>query len=65
MKVGDVVLAEEDNKRRGQWKTGIVEQLIVGQDNEARGATVRLITKGKPLALIKQSSKEVISVGNK
>ena len=51
VKVGDVVLVEEDNKKRGQWKMGVVEQLIVGQDKEVRGATVRLITKGKPVSL--------------
>ncbi len=50
-KVGDVVLVEEDNKKRGQWKTGVIKEVIVGQDKEVRGATVRLIGKGKPITL--------------
>ena len=29
-KVGDVVLVEEDNKKRGQWKTGVIKEVIVG-----------------------------------
>ena len=57
MKVSDVVLVEEGNKKRGRWKTGVVEQLIIGQDKEVRGATVRLMTKGKPVALIRSVRK--------
>ncbi len=46
-KVGDV----DDNKKRGQWKTGVIKEVVVGQDKEVRGVTVRLIGKGKPITL--------------
>ena len=51
------MLVDEDNKKRGQWKMGVVEQLIVGQDKEVRRAVVRLITKGKPVTLNKSVRK--------
>eukprot|EP00794_Sanderia_malayensis_P017130 gene17130-biopygen14746 len=39
--VGDVVLIHEDNVKRGLWKVGIIEKLIVGKDGVVRGAAVR------------------------
>ena len=45
---GDVVLIEEDKVKRGFWKIGRVEQLIIGKDGVVRGAKVRKLVKGKP-----------------
>ena len=30
---------------------GVVERLVTGRDNVVRGATVRVVTKGKPIRL--------------
>ena len=45
---GDVVLIFEENAKRGFWKTGIVQEIIVGKDGVVRGASVRKIGSGKP-----------------
>ena len=46
--VGDVVLIHDDCSR-SKWKTGIIEQLIVGNDKEVRGVKLRSRTNsGKP-----------------
>ena len=47
-KLGDVVLIQEDNVRRNQWKMGVIGDLIQGRDGQIRGARVRIISKGKP-----------------
>ena len=39
--VGDIVLIQEDNKKRGLWKIGRIERLISGKDGVVRGAVVR------------------------
>ena len=45
IRVNDVVTVFEDNVKRGSWKTVIVDQLIDGKDNVARGAKIRVIKK--------------------
>jgi hypothetical protein len=32
VKVGEVVIVSEEGKKRGQWRNGIVEKLVVGRD---------------------------------
>ena len=44
---GDIVLIQDDNLKRGQWKIGIVEHAIQGKDGHIRGAKVRKAGKGK------------------
>ena len=44
---GDVIQVHDENTKRGQWKIGIVEKLIFGKDGQVRGASVRLVGKGK------------------
>ena len=39
--VGDVMLIKEDERNRGKWKMGIVEELITGRDGVVRGAKLR------------------------
>ncbi len=40
--VGDVVVLKTDEKNRGRWLLGIVEELIAGKDGVIRGAKVRV-----------------------
>lgn len=51
IEVGDVVVVHEDEKKRGEWKIGVVESLVKGKDSVIRGAMVRVVTKGKPTHL--------------
>ena len=39
--VGDVVLIKEDERNRGKWKIGIVDNLIAGCDGVVRAAKLR------------------------
>lgn len=48
---GDVVVVYEEDRKRGEWKMGVVEDLVTGRDGIIRGAEVRVITKGKPVHL--------------
>ena len=41
----------EEERKRGEWKMGVVESLVTGRDNVVRGATVRVVTKGKSIRL--------------
>ena len=47
VETGDVVLVQEEHAKRASWKTGIVDELIIGKDGEIRGAKVRKAGKGK------------------
>ena len=40
-KVGDVVIIADDEKKRGKWSLGVVEELVAGKDGEVRVAKVR------------------------
>ena len=39
--IGDVVLIKGDDKQRGKWNIGIVEELYKGKDNVIRAAKLR------------------------
>ena len=41
------MLVHDENAKRGQWKIGIIEKLIVGKDGQVRGASVRMTIPGK------------------
>ncbi len=45
--VGDIVLIQDEGKKRGLWKMGLVENLITGKDGVVRGATGRKSNNGK------------------
>ena len=51
MSIGDVVSVHEDNVKRCNWKMGKMLEQIVGKDGVVRGATLRLITNGKPITV--------------
>ena len=47
VKPGDVVIVFEQGKKRGEWKTGVVQDLIRGKDEVARGARVCVMSNGR------------------
>ncbi|XP_065065262.1 uncharacterized protein LOC135691349 isoform X2 [Rhopilema esculentum] len=47
IRTGDIVLVQDDNLKRGEWKVAKVEELIAGKDGHVRGAKVRRVGKGK------------------
>ncbi|CAB4028133.1 Hypothetical predicted protein, partial [Paramuricea clavata] len=51
VKVGEVEIVSEEGKKRGQWRTGIVEKLMVGRERVVRRAKIRTIKDGKPSRL--------------
>ena len=48
LKLNDMVLIK-DNKLlpRNQWRKGVVHELAVGNDNQVRGAVLRVMSNGK------------------
>ena len=38
---GQLVLLQEENVKRGQWKVAVVDDMIYGRDGEPRGAMIR------------------------
>ena len=50
-KVGDVVLVYDERLKRGFWKLAVIERLVKGKDGVVRGATVRMVEKGRSKAL--------------
>ena len=51
VEIGDVVVVMDEDKKRNQWKMGVIERVIQGRDGVARGASVRLSKKGKHVHL--------------
>ena len=47
VKPGDVVIVFEQGKKRREWKTGVVKELIAGKDKIVRGAKVCIMKKGR------------------
>ena len=45
--VGDVVVIHSDNQPRGMWDLGLVEELLIGSNGEARGAVLRVAGPGR------------------
>ena len=41
MKAGDIVLVQDNNALRGQWKLAEVKEALVGQDGKVRNVTLR------------------------
>ena len=52
--VGDVVLIEDDGKKRNNWRLGRIEDIVTGKDGVIRGANVRTANGkiGRPLQKI-------------
>ena len=47
LRAGDIVIAFERGKKRGDWKTSIVTETIPGNDGVLRGCRVSVLTSGK------------------
>jgi hypothetical protein len=41
-KVGDVVIVQDDDRKRGEWKMAVVVELVKGRDCVVRGAKVSM-----------------------
>ena len=54
IKVGDVVIVNEDNERRNFWRLGRVERLITGSSGVVRGFAVKIGERNKPGTVIKR-----------
>ena len=42
---GELITAQEDNLPRGQWKMGIIQKTLRGEDGVARGAEIKVVIK--------------------
>lgn len=51
--IGDLVLLVDENQHRGQWKKGVVEEVIVSRDNVVRQVRVRT-SQGSMLRDVRQ-----------
>ena len=51
-KVGDIVVIHNDDKQRGFWSTGRIEELLMGKDEKVRAAVVRVYTDQKRSRLL-------------
>ena len=40
LKVKDVVIISDNEKKKGEWTLGVVEELVTGKDNEVRVAKI-------------------------
>ena len=48
LKLNDMVLIKDNELLpRNQWRKGVVHQLVVGSDNQVRGAVLRVMSNGK------------------
>ena len=50
-KVDDVVLIENENYKRPDWRIGRINKLFYGRDNKVRSAEIIVITNGKQMPM--------------
>ncbi|XP_028415551.1 uncharacterized protein LOC114538623 [Dendronephthya gigantea] len=62
IKVGDVVLIQEDNVKRLNWPIAVIESLLKGRDGNARAATVRMFNKAGKLATTRRAVQRLYPV---
>lgn len=48
---GDVVTVFDENKKRLEWRTAVIESLVKGKDDVVKGANIRVIAKEKSLRM--------------
>ena len=51
IELGNVVIVQDNNQKRGKCKLAVVERLVEGKDGVMRGAKIRLMGKGKPMRI--------------
>ena len=49
--VVDVVIVEDEGRKKCEWKIGVVVELVKGRDRVARGAKVKMVSGGRPVYL--------------
>ena len=47
----DVVTVFDENKKRLEWRTAVIESLVKGKDDVVKGANIRVIAKEKSLRM--------------
>ena len=52
--VGDIVIVSDDSLPRGQWKLGIVQELLKGKDGMVRAATVKIASSDQQYSTLKR-----------
>ena len=62
VKVGDVVLIQEDNVKRLNWPIAVIESLLRGRDGNVRAATVRMFNKAGKLATTRRAVQRLYRV---
>ena len=62
IKVGEVVLIEEDNVKRLNWPIAVIESLLKGKDGNVRAATVRMFNKVGRLATTRRAVQRLYPV---
>lgn len=62
VKVGDVVLIQEDNVKRLNWPIAVIESLLKGRDGNVRAATVRMFNKAGKLATTRRAVQRLYPV---
>ena len=53
MSIGDVLIIHSDHQPRGMWNLGRIEELLVGKDDEARAAVLRVAGQGRKAKLLR------------
>ena len=62
VKVGDVVLIQEDNVKRLNWPIAVIESLLKGKDGNVRAATVRTFNKAGKLTTTRRAVQRLYPV---
>lgn len=52
--VGDIVVIKDEQLPHGQWKLGVVQSLLTGQDGQTRAATVKLPSQGRQHSVLRR-----------
>ena len=52
--VGEIVIIKDDHQPRGLWKLGIVQELMKGQNGQARAAVVKVASRDQQHTILKR-----------
>jgi len=51
---GEVVIVKDDHLPRGQWKLGVVQEVMPGRDGQVRAAVVKLASSGPRAPILRR-----------
>ena len=54
MTVWDMIIVEDDKTPRGFWRFGVITELLIGRDGEARAASVKTHGKDVKITIIRR-----------